>query len=107
MPTKHRRIAVVVDSHLSEVLDRAAVEYPDRSAAGLLRELAIIGAESLTQSVGRESNVQQLLAIPGVRPSRGDLSEFLARRDDRSVSDDTDPYRGTKALNEQREENLG
>jgi len=106
MPTKHRRIAVVVDPELSERLTEAAPAFPGRSSAALLRELAMLGAESLSASDRPSAKLERLLARPGVRPARGDLKEFLAKRPDRSVPEGADPHRGTKALEEQREERL-
>lgn len=106
MPTKHRRIAVVVDPDLSERLAEAASAFPGRSSAGLLRELAMLGAESLNRSDRPSTKLERLLARPGVRPARGDLKEFLSKRSDWSVPAGADPHRGTKALDEQREERL-
>jgi len=69
-----------------------------------LKELAFIGARSLNDSESISPKLRRLLAMPGVRPARGNLKDFLAERPDRSVPEGADPYRGTKALQEQREE---
>jgi len=106
MPTKHRRIAVVEDPELKEALTRASERFPGSSSAGLVRKLAILGAETLTKPETPPTKLERLLARPGVKPARGNLKEFLDRHGDRSVPEGVDPYRGTKALEEQRRERL-
>lgn len=106
MPTKHRRIAVVVDPELAGALTAGAPSFPGHSSAALLRELAMLGAASLASSGRPSAKLERLLARPGVRPALGDLNEFLSKRADRSVPEGVDPFRGTKALDEQREERL-
>lgn len=106
MPTKHRRIAVVEDPELKKALTRASSQFPGSSSAGLLRRLAMLGAETLEEPQGPPTKLERLLSRPGVRPARGNLKEFLAKHGDRSVPEGADPLRGTKALEEQREERL-
>lgn len=103
MPTKYRRIAVVADPELTEVLKRAARQLPGRSQAGLLKELAVRGATSLEDpSVG--PRLRRLLVRKGVKPAKTDFRDYLDRRGHRTIPDQVDPYRGSKALDEQRED---
>ena len=104
MPTKLRRIAVTEDPELAEVLERASIQLPGRSSAALLKELALRGAESLASGVDSNPKLQRILAMPGVRPATGSFKEFLQERGDISMPDGADPYRGSKAIDEQREE---
>ena len=106
MPTKHRRIAVVADPELTNALSRASESFPGRSSAALLRQLAMLGAETLEKPERSPTKLERLLARPGVRPAGGNLREFLDKHGDRSVPEGADPHRGTKALEEQREERL-
>ena len=104
MPTKLRRIAVTEDPELAEVLLRASAVLPGRSSASLLKELALRGAESLESGADVNPKLQRILAMPGVRPAKGTFKDFLRERGEISIPDGADPYRGTKALEEQREE---
>jgi len=106
MPTKLRRIAVTVDPALEEALGKGAVRFPGRSSSALLRELAMLGAAELSGRDEEETKLDRLLARPGVTPPEGGLAEFLSEREDRSVEPGVDPYAGTKALAEQRAEDL-
>ena len=104
MPTKHRRIAVVEDPELAEALRLASSEFPGRSAASLLRELAIRGARSLDTDSDLNPKLQKILAMPDVRPAAGSSKEFLRELGAMEFPEGADPYRGTKSLEEEREE---
>jgi len=59
MPTPHRRIPVIEDEALAELLERTAPYLgPERSRAARLRDLAVRGAEQL---LNEESRRQELL----------------------------------------------
>jgi len=106
MPTKHRRIAVVVDPELSEALEVASLRFPGRSSASLVRKLAMLGADAVERSAEPKSKLERLLARPGVRPPRGDLREYLQSRPPLAAIDPDDPNGLSRALDEQREERL-
>jgi len=98
---------VVEDPELAEALDRVAGEVPHRSRASLLRELALIGAET-TRYEKRESALQFLLAIPGSRPARNGTDGLRRLLEEQPPAPATpeDPYGLSRALEEQREERL-
>lgn len=106
MPTKHRRIAVTEDPELAAVLEQAADALPGLSSSALVRELAIRGAAVLRSSSDINPKLKALLDIPGVQPGTGNLREYLDQRGPFQTREGADPYRGTKALEEQREERL-
>jgi len=106
VPTKHRRIAVVEDPELRKALALASSQYPGKSSAGLLRQLAILGAETLETSRAAPTKLERLLARPGVVPGRGNIQEYLARRPDLREFDPADPHPGTRALEELREDKI-
>ncbi|MGK2956544.1 MAG: hypothetical protein ACSLFI_12865 [Solirubrobacterales bacterium] len=104
MPTKLRRIAVTEDPELAEVLVRAALVLPGRSSAALLKELALRGADSLESGADSNPKLQRVLAMPGVRPASGTFKDFLRERGEIEIPAGAGPYRGTKALEQEREE---
>jgi hypothetical protein len=106
MPTKLRRIAVTEDPELAEALRRASAELPGLSSAALVKELALRGARTLDQPERPPTRLERLLARPGVRPARGNLRDYLANRPDLKAYDPDDPYPGTRALEEQREDKI-
>ena len=63
VPTKHRRILVTEDPDLAAVLDAAAPLVPHaRGRAGLVRELALLGAEALAHDdVKRQELLERLI----------------------------------------------
>jgi hypothetical protein len=105
MPTKHKRIAVVADPDLSAALSAASADFPGRSAAATLRELALIGAEALKSS-RTETQLDRIRAIPGVAPARASMSDYLKNRDALDPVDPEDPNALSRVLEEQREESL-
>jgi hypothetical protein len=63
MPTKHERIAVVKDQELREALDSVAPLFEGpRSAASLVHELAIRGAQALRDDAERRNELLRELA---------------------------------------------
>jgi hypothetical protein len=80
MPTKLRRIAVTEDSELASALRSASDALPGLSDAALVKQLAIIGARTVSERPPNE-HLEQILKIPGARlPSRplGPLLDEIA-----------------------------
>ncbi|MBN8867180.1 MAG: hypothetical protein J0H98_06475 [Solirubrobacterales bacterium] len=103
MPTKHQRIAVVVDPELSDALAAAAERLPHRSRASLLRELAMEGALQLQRR--EPSPIDALLAVPDVRAAKSDIREFIRHNPPAPASPES-PHGLSEALEEQREDRL-
>ena len=94
------------DPELAEVLERASRYLPGRSSSSLLKELALRGAGTLDSGVDSNPKLQRILALPGVRPATGTFADFVRSRGEIEMPEGADPYRGTKALQEQREERI-
>lgn len=80
MPTKLRRIAVTEDVDLASALRSASQALPGLSDAALVKQLAIIGARSLSTQPPNE-HLEHILRIPGAKlPSRplGSLLKEIA-----------------------------
>lgn len=106
MPTKYRRVAVIQDEQLEAAMKRASARISARSDASLLRELALIGARVLNESSDISPGLQKILAMPGVRPARGSIRDFLRDNPPVKRPEGSDPHALSKALEEQREERL-
>lgn len=97
MPTKHPRIAVVRDPELDAALERAAqVLGEDRSTAALLRELALLGAQSLPSSEWVRT-MERMRAL-GLEPARLPPGDVVARGLAMGPADPEDPTPATDAL---------
>lgn len=105
MPSKPERIVVPVDAELSAALSAASASFPPQDAAATLRELALIGAETLRRRSG-ETGLDRIRSIPGVRPARRNMSEYLRTREPIGPVDPEDPCPLSRALGEQRQERL-
>lgn len=80
MPTKLRRIAVTEDADLASALRSAGKALPGLSDAALVKRLAIIGAQSVSDQPPNE-HIEHILRIPGVKlPSKplGPLLDEIA-----------------------------
>jgi hypothetical protein len=85
MPTRYRRVAVVLDPELSDALRLAAERLEASSQAEGLRELALIGARSLRAGEAEPERARRALDELGATRERGDLrviSRRLRRRYD-------------------------
>lgn len=79
MPTRYRRIGVVVDPELSDALSLAADRLQSSSQAERLRELALIGARSLQDGDIEPERARRALDELGATRERGDL-RVISRR---------------------------
>lgn len=105
MPTKLRRIAVTEDPELAAALRRASAEFPGLSAAALVKELALRGANALPVD-GAAERMERLMARTGARPARGNLREYLRNRPPLKPVDPDDPYALSRTLQEQRRDKI-
>ncbi len=97
MPTHHPRIAVVRDPELDGALERAAqVLGGQRSTAGLLRELALLGAQSLPSSEWVRT-MERMRAL-GLKPARLPPGDVVARGLAMGPVDPDNPTPATDAL---------
>ncbi len=79
MPTRHRRIAVVLDPELEDALAASSAT----TLAARVRELALLGAREARGGAQHRSDVQRSLDELGATPECGDLlliSRQLRRR---------------------------
>jgi len=107
MPTKHRRLALVRDPEVDAALQRArSALHSDKPDAALARELLLAGAEVLAPEPEDEFIANLVRKFPGVRPARMTMAEALRRRGPLPPFDPEDPYPGTRALQEQREDTI-
>lgn len=84
MPTSHRRIPVIQDEILAEAIDHARRRLgADRSAASIIRELALRGAAELQEDDDRQrraaDELMSVLREPGLM--EWEALEELRRRD--------------------------
>jgi hypothetical protein len=97
MPTKHSRIAVVRDPELDAALERAAqVLGATRSTAALLRELALLGAQSLPSS--KWVRTMERMRALGLQPAQLPPGDVVARIASMGPVDPDDPTPATDAL---------
>ena len=59
MPTKHRRISVVVDDELEEALYQASKHVDGKKPATLVHDLAIRGAEAIREEARNSPEARQ------------------------------------------------
>ena len=79
MPTRYRRVGVVLDPELGDALKLAAARLHTTSQAGQLRELALIGARSLGNRDLQLERARRVFEELGAAPERDDLL-ILSRR---------------------------
>jgi hypothetical protein len=103
MPTRHRRVGVVLDPELSEALRLAAKRLDASTEAARVRELALIGARSLSMESDELQQARGALDAVGATRERGDLlavSRRLRRRRGRrreeTATESLDWVRGTR-----------
>lgn len=73
MPTRYRRIGVVLDPELSDALAAARGRVRASSSAEALRKLALIGARALEAEDGGLEQARRELDQMGAARERGDL----------------------------------
>jgi hypothetical protein len=78
MPTRHRRIALVADPELEAALDAARAAFPGEPEAGVVRKLALKGAEQLEHEEARRRKALEWLIEWSTAPGAMDR-EALAR----------------------------
>jgi hypothetical protein len=104
MPTKHPRIGVVRDPELEEALTLARSRLGPRPAAALVRELALRGAERLSnEDPDWEDPVDWLVREHGASPARARFADVL---EPLGPVDPNDPTPGTDALEELRADRI-
>lgn len=104
MPTKHRRLALVRDPEVDAALERARRALDsERPDASLARELLLTGAEVLAPEP-EDPFIARLVREFGARPPLMTMEEALRLRGPLPPVDPDDPYPGTRALEEQRED---
>lgn len=102
MPTKHRRIAITTDPELVSAIAAARRELGDLPESRLIRELALRGAREL-----RPDNTAKAIAEferEGVEWPKLSMAEALEAAGPLPPVDPDDPYAGTRALEEVRED---
>lgn len=103
MPTRYRRVGVVLDPELSDALRLAGSRLRATSQAAQVRELALIGARSIGARDVRLDEVRRALEKLGATPARGDLLAISRRlrargigRRDETASESLEWVRGPR-----------
>lgn len=102
MPTKHRRIALTTDPELTAAIAAARRELGDMPESRLVRELALRGARDL-----RPDDTARAIAEferEGIEWPKVSMAEALEAAGPLPPFDPDDPYPGTRALEEVRED---
>jgi len=104
MPTKHRRIAITTDPELTAAIAAARHEFGDLPDSRLVRELALRGARDLAP----DDTVRAIAEFEreGVEWPKVSMAEALAAAGPLPPFDPDDPYPGTRALEEVREDRV-
>ena len=92
MPTRYRRVGVVLDPELSEAMALVRDRLGISSQASALRELALIGARSIAGGDGELEGARRALDKQGATRERGDLlavSRRLRRREGKRSASET------------------
>jgi hypothetical protein len=79
VPSRYRRVGVVLDPELDDALRLTAPDLRASSQAARLRELALIGARSLRSQASETERARAALDELGATRERGDLLA-IARR---------------------------
>src|SRR5438270_14071508 len=79
MPTRYRRVGVVLDPELSDALSKAAERVSASTEAGRLRELALLGARALDAGESELEQARTALDELGATRERGDLLAISRR----------------------------
>jgi hypothetical protein len=104
MPTKHRRIALTTDPELTAAIAAARREFGDIPESRLVRELALRGARDL-----RPDETARTIAEferEGVEWPTVSMATALKSAAPLPAFDPDDPYPGTRALEETREDRI-
>lgn len=102
MPTKHRRIALTTDPEVTAAIAAARRELGDLPESRLVRELVLRGAQEL-----EPDDTARIIAEferEGVEWPKVSMAEALEAAGPLPPVDPDDPYRGTRALEEVRED---
>jgi hypothetical protein len=104
MATKHRRIALSADPELEAAIAAARRELGDMPESRLVRELALRGSRDLEP----EETARALAELKAIAVSWPEVSlaEGLKHEKPLGKPDPDDPYPGTRALNETREDRV-
>jgi hypothetical protein len=108
MPSAYSRIAVVRDPKLDAALKRAAPLLKTKSAAGLVRELALRGADAVeveAKKTEMDPVIRDLMERFGADPATESWAEFIEGLAFGPVDPDN-PTPGTDALQEMREDRI-
>lgn len=102
MPTKHRRIALTTDPELTAAIAAARRELGDMPESRLVRELALRGAREL----GPDDTAKAIAEFEreGIEWPKVSMAEALEADGPLPPFDPDDPYPGTRALEEVRED---
>jgi hypothetical protein len=103
MATKHRRIALTADPELDAAIAAARRELGDVPESRVVRELALRGAAGLPADP--TSQAISDLRRRGVSWPRRSMADSL-RAAPMGEPDPDDPYRGTRALEDVREDRI-
>jgi hypothetical protein len=104
MPTKHRRIALTTDPELAAAIAAARRELGDLPESRLVRELALRGAGGL-----RPDDTTRVVAEferEGIDWPKTSMADALAAAGPLRKVDPDDPYPGTRALEEVRDDRV-
>ena len=82
MPTRHRRIAVVVDLELEAALETAQSFFPGAPAASLVRGLAIRGADDLAREEAVQDEAVERLIARSTSPDGFDRDALARAKDE-------------------------
>jgi hypothetical protein len=106
MPSKYRRIAVVEDPELADAMRRSERLLDCQSSAALVREMALRGAASLEEERRISPGLKRILEIPGVRPARSSLLNYLEENPPERLPEDLGTNAVSRALEQQREDRV-
>jgi hypothetical protein len=104
MPTKHRRIALTVDPELAAAIAAARPQLGDIPESRVVRELALRGARDT-----RPDDTARVIAEferEGIEWPQVSMADALAAAEPLPPFDPDDPYPGTRALEETREDRV-
>lgn len=102
MPTKHRRIALTTDPELTAAIAAARRELGDMPESRLVRELALRGARELDPDDTTRAIAE--FEREGIKWPKVSMAEALEAVGPLPPFDPDDPYPGTRALEEVRED---
>lgn len=91
MPTRYRRVGVVLDPELNDALNLSASRLRTSTQAARLRELALLGARSLCGGDPALDQARRALDGLGATCERGDLLAISRRLRRRCAAADETP----------------